>query len=427
MTVASVAVIGRLTLTPAEPTAGLGPWCLFCGDLGGTDFVLNVLLFVPLGVALGLWGVRRWWLYVVPLLLSLTIELLQWTVVPGRDAALGDVVANSVGGALGLMALVRWEELLLPNTRLARRLAALGSLLVITVLGAAGRLLQPEVPFLVHWVQWLPKKNGYDTFAGQLDSLQVNGVPLEAFAAVDPVFTPDVAAADRNDVRAVVRPRAQVPGHIALIARLAAPMDERFMIGRWGSDFVYRVRMRATSLGFRAPVGALPLAFGETDAASGDEALTSAMELEASLQRTGLYLHTRGPSEEHERFVTLSPAVAWAFVMPRDVPLGAQYQWWNAAFLCLLSLAPMYWLALSAAPRAQRERTVQGRFKTTVILAFFLSALASVHILFGGAPFTAVEWTGVAAAGVIGQVTGWLGSAVRRQRVRVDTSWVAPE
>lgn len=383
-----------------------------------------MVLFVPLGIGIGLWGSRGLWLFLIPAAVSLSVELLQWTVVPGRDAALGDLLANSIGGAIGLIAVARWEDLLLPNTRLARRLAALGSLLVVTVLAAAGRLLEPEVPFLVHWVQWLPKKNGYDTFAGSLDSLQVNGVPLEAFAAVDPVFTPDVAAADRNDVRAVVRPRGRAPGRIALIARLAAPMDERFMIGRKGDDFVYRVRMRAASAGFRVPIGALPLAFRGLDAVE-DVTQSSAVELEASLQRMGLYLHTRGPSGEIERFVSLSPAVAWAFVMPRDVPLGASYQWMNALFLCVLSFAPMYWMALSATPRVQRDRTVQGRFKTTVILAVFLSALASVHIVCGGAAFTVTEWVGVAAAGVTGQVAGLLAHAARRRRVRVDNSWTA--
>ncbi|MFN8580270.1 MAG: VanZ family protein [Gemmatimonadaceae bacterium] len=98
-------------------------------------------------------------------MISLTIELLQWRLIPGRDAALGDLIANSLGGAIGA-AVVRWAAaLFLPNTRQARRLAALGAALAAVVLTGVGSLLTPAVPYLVHWVQWLPRKNGYDTFA----------------------------------------------------------------------------------------------------------------------------------------------------------------------------------------------------------------------------------------------------------------------
>ena len=62
---------------------------------------LNVLLFVPLGVALALL-LRRWWAC-APLLgfaLSLTVETLQARV-PGRVPDLHDVVWNTVGTAGG--------------------------------------------------------------------------------------------------------------------------------------------------------------------------------------------------------------------------------------------------------------------------------------------------------------------------------------
>ncbi|MFN8580269.1 MAG: hypothetical protein U0163_04735 [Gemmatimonadaceae bacterium] len=247
---------------------------------------------------------------------------------------------------------------------------------------------------------------------------------LAAFDAVDPVFLPHVAAEDRNEVRAVVRPAAADPARIALIARLAAPMDERFMIGRYHDDFVYRVRLRAASAGVsRAHRGSARCLSSERRrnrwavrlrrGAGGDVAPN---RRDAAGAR---------PGTDAERYVALSPAVAWAMVAPRDVPLGTGYEWANAGFLFALTVVPMYWIALSATPRAERGRTLEGRFKSTVILAIFLGALASVHILGGGAPFSPIEWTGVALAGVIGQIGGWIGHRARKRQVRVDTSWSA--
>lgn len=62
------------------------------------DFVLNVLLFVPLGLAL---GGRRWWVVAAASgMLSLGMEVLQLSQV-GRHAGPSDIVGNVAGGLLG--------------------------------------------------------------------------------------------------------------------------------------------------------------------------------------------------------------------------------------------------------------------------------------------------------------------------------------
>ncbi|HET7241044.1 MAG TPA: VanZ family protein, partial [Gemmatimonadales bacterium] len=61
------------------------------------DVFLNLLLFVPLGAGLRLAGWR--WRSVVlgAALVSFTVELLQYTVVTGRDASLSDLLTNTTG------------------------------------------------------------------------------------------------------------------------------------------------------------------------------------------------------------------------------------------------------------------------------------------------------------------------------------------
>lgn len=391
------------------PSLPLSPYCVFCGDLGGSDFILNVLLFAPLGLAAGLLFPNRSWVWIVAPLASLAIESLQWKLVPGRDAALGDLIANTLGGTLGALAGVHSTFLALPNTRRARRLAAASGVAVTALLSLAGTLLTPSVPIAVFYVQWVPNRTGYTVFNGQLDSLVVNGVPVGAGDAIDPVFRPTVVGADRNEVRAVVRSSTRGPGGIELIARLAAPGSERFMIGRSGEDFVYQARMRAADARLRVPIGALPGAF-RVAGESGNAADTAAIELQSAISDNALHLRARGPVAELKRDLPLSPAVSWAFVYPGNVPLGANYLWWNGLLLMVLVLPTMYWLAVSSTARTHRRDTRRGRAKSAIMLGVFLAALASVHIIGGGAPFSVSEWVGVAAAGG----GGWLLSLVTR-------------
>lgn len=78
----------------------------YARDLAVGNLLANVVLFLPFGVALGLRcpGVSRLWLVLVCLGLSLLVEGVQlvWSV--GRSADITDVLMNTLGGFLGLLA-----------------------------------------------------------------------------------------------------------------------------------------------------------------------------------------------------------------------------------------------------------------------------------------------------------------------------------
>src|SRR5688572_6319026 len=94
-------VIAVATLMPAETDVTLPASCVFCGQFGGVDFVLNIVLFVPLGVGLR-WLLGSWLASgLVGAATTLVIETLQWRLIPGRDASLGDLLANTLGALLG--------------------------------------------------------------------------------------------------------------------------------------------------------------------------------------------------------------------------------------------------------------------------------------------------------------------------------------
>jgi VanZ family protein len=76
-----------------------GPWS---ATIQLARFVANVALFVPLAFLVGL-ATRRWWLgFLVGVAASAGSELVQ-RALPGRDASLEDLVANSFGAAIGAL------------------------------------------------------------------------------------------------------------------------------------------------------------------------------------------------------------------------------------------------------------------------------------------------------------------------------------
>ena len=99
---AGLAFIFVLTLSPypeaAARAASTPLTCIVCGDRGGVDVLLNILLFLPLGFGLALADFSWRRVLILALLLSFSIELLQMKAIAGRDASLGDVLTNTFGG-----------------------------------------------------------------------------------------------------------------------------------------------------------------------------------------------------------------------------------------------------------------------------------------------------------------------------------------
>lgn len=81
-------------------------WPIAPAWAGPDDFgvLLNVVLFVPLGaLAVALTGRAWWWVTAVAALASIAIELVQWAWL-AREGGWQDVVANTLGGFVGAVA-----------------------------------------------------------------------------------------------------------------------------------------------------------------------------------------------------------------------------------------------------------------------------------------------------------------------------------
>jgi len=101
---------GGVVAAVADALAGLGvPDAVRVVEVG-----LNVLLFVPLSL-LGAFVLDRWrvvgWL-LAGLALSLVVEGVQAAFLTGRSATLSDLVANTAGAVLGIIAALAVRRLL---------------------------------------------------------------------------------------------------------------------------------------------------------------------------------------------------------------------------------------------------------------------------------------------------------------------------
>ena len=74
---------------------------LFDGPASAVDAVLNVGVFVPLGMLLALVAVRFRTVFVAALVLTLGIEVTQYISDLGRTADVNDVITNVLGACLG--------------------------------------------------------------------------------------------------------------------------------------------------------------------------------------------------------------------------------------------------------------------------------------------------------------------------------------
>ncbi|MGQ0643266.1 MAG: VanZ family protein [Gemmatimonadaceae bacterium] len=362
---ATVAVIVGILIVTLRPVGSRAPlafnWCIGCTELGTLDLLYNIALFVPLGVLLGLRGVNALQGLVLAAVLSLSIEVLQLVAVRGRDPSLSDVIANSLGGALGVplsragtffrrATAGQWRVLAWSWVALSLATIVLGSW-VVTV----------PVPESDYYVQWTPQRPGYSRFAGELHTFQANGVALAPGTRVPAREFPREFFEIGPDASARLTAGARNSG-IAMIARLALEHGEFFMLGRQGDALVVRYRSHAPQVGIRSPIFALAGAF------DGDP--LGELEVQAIRRRHSVELRsTRANSGANAaRTEQVTAARFWAALLPFDRGFGS-----------LGVLGDVLWMAILVAPAAfagMRGHVGVARVLAPVAVAAGLAFLA---------------------------------------------------
>ena len=251
---ACVLVILAATLPPDRETAreAGGPSQVF-GDRWLADAILNVILFAPLGLALGATRAESHRLILGAALFSAAIEAAQGPI-PGRDPSVVDVVTNTIGAALGL-ALWRGRRWYLDvSSARAGKLAVVASLAASGVVATTGVLIQPSYPHSIYYGQWTPDLGHLEWYRGRVLGASLGDLPLPG-SRLDVQRSERVrsllAAGAQMDVRAVAGPATSRLG--SLVSIYDERQREIMLLGPMRQDMVLREHTRAVGIGLDNP------------------------------------------------------------------------------------------------------------------------------------------------------------------------------
>ena len=410
VTIGSLAVILFATLLPASGQPVASHLCLVCGTLGGVDSILNVLLFIPLGVGVALCGVPARRAILMISLLSVSIETAQLLVIPGRDASIGDVLTNTLGGALGFAASRYARIWLRPSPLNATRFIVGWGAIWLAIQTISSFAIAPSIPESQYFGQLAPSLGNFAVFHGRVLT-----------ATIDEIVIPNTTIADSRGVRRLLRngatvattvvpPQAtqdigpivppQATQDIAPIVRVAdAEQREILLLAQNGADLLFSIRSGAAALRLRPPLFAMPQVF---PSGAVIERRTGADTLAVS----GRYvprevtMSARTGSATHRSLVPLTASLGWTLVLP--------WQWFiegtraerviSWIWVACLSLPLGYWAA-SARPSRNEYMASPRVLIWPAEFAVIYGGLALAPHAFGLAPTPIIEWL-AAFAGV---------------------------
>lgn len=391
--IVAFAFVGFMTLRPSPSVVESPVICIFCGSLGGVDFILNVVLFVPIGMTLR-WTMGRWSSVVITgIVTTLVIETLQWRIIAGRDAALGDIVANTIGTLIGswlAVAIFSWAKAGVPAARTYARVSGLAASLVLI---ASVILLQPLVPRYPLWVQWMPLRTMTDPFEGHLVGVEVKGRNVhgaESFRSREAFDT----IARHIDVRAHFETPAPAPTRRpAIIVRTANPLEEGFFLAQNGDAATFRSHMVAERFRLRPLLVGLDGAFSAVKLAEGSKSFV----IEGESDPRSIRIRRRA-AVDLDVTVRRTVGLAWAMLLPWDVALSPRWSFANAAWLAVLVFPTSFFVA-----RVAKTSDQSGRWVAWWPLALVLAVLIAAPLT-GLSALGTAEWFGT-LAGIAG---GWL-------------------
>lgn len=377
LAIAAASLIALATLYPTgTPQPLRSPLCILCGDLGTVDFVLNLLLFLPLGAGLRIAGLRRGHVLALVLGATLFVELLQLKIVAGRDASLGDLLANALGGALGLLLVDHGARPLRATGARARVPAIAAAALFVAAHVGTGWGLQRSLPDGRYWGQWRRAQLDTARFRGDVVRVDVNGRPL--VANLIPHDDPHVRAirSDSVTLAATIRPGPPT-SRVASIASIGAdPTYRLIVLAQHRQNLVMRVRLRASELLLRSPSFGIPRVLAVASNGRPD-----------TLSIAGSYLPGRVilRAGDSRADYPLTLGLGWTFFLPMELPLGGRTALPNALWLALLVTPMAFWSA----------RAWRGPFRLVLPAAIAIGALALLPAVFPLSATTPWEWLGV--------------------------------
>jgi hypothetical protein len=388
-------LIALATLLPTENIAGGAGFCLLCGPRGLADFVSNIVLFAPFGCVIALRGSSLRRALFAGALLACLIEALQIEMIPGRDATIGDVVANTVGAAAG------WPVGRLRPWRNARDFGVRATV-GLTALACSGvlfglLLLSPVLPPPPYHLFWTPYYAEQEIYLGRVLSTRLGPLSWQqAGAPMEPGWrVRQLLQTEPLQARFLAGPP---PYHIAPIltvqkgevgepgpAGVITEEQEIAFLGAGGVDFVYRFRSLADVLRLDDGDLRIPRVFERVQ-------MGDTVDLAFSFDKRGYCIHVNGQTR-----CGAGPAVGdtWTVLLSPDLRVATRQR---------IAFAWLWLLFLPCGYVADRKAAALAAASVAVL------CLLTAPIALG---FASTPWVQLVAM-VFGVSTGYWASGVYR-------------
>lgn len=403
-TALTVLLIAGLTLTPgAGGPADHFDLCITCGTHWAADFGLNILLFIPLGFGLRLAGVRRRTAWLLVAATTVTIELLQYSIITGRDSDLSDILSNTLGGSLGILAADVRRRLLTPSTAAALRLSVASALVWCASTACIQWALSISLPHSIYYEQVAPQLGQFSTFSGRVLTAAFNGAPFPGGRLSD-----EASATMRDDLVAgnarlsAVMTTGSPPRRLApVISVFDDHRREIFVLGQRHRDLIFQMRRHTDDWGFRSPSLALPGALPPRPRSD------DTVRISASVDADAPRIAVESSAGHAERRIGTGVWQAWSLLLPDEGRYGR-----FATPVTLLVVAAMfaplgYWggrVSLHASTVRAAGPAILTLFATLAIIPWIARSLAAPSPV----------W----AAGAVAIAFGWM--AARRMSPFLD-------
>lgn len=405
-------LIGTLMPSPGSPST-FDFWCITCGEFAALDVMANIVLFMPLGFALAVAMNRRWLPVAMCVATTLLVEALQVGIIVGRDASFRDLLANSVGGIIGVELALRRRRLLWPLPTAARRLALGWSAAFAGVCAATAWGVRPAFVPRSLWVQWLPLRAGYEPFTGRLLAFDVDGIDLPLGFPPGSLGLDKRLMADSWRATATID-RDSLTARRSVIVRISEEFTQPFALEQRNWDLTCLQKTRSAELRFRSPRITLRDALRLSSGTHPD-----IVRLRCIHRDGALVASVESSAEAREEVVPLSPSLGWTLLSPFSIPIDARTWWIGALWLMALVFPIGYWW-LSATHQTSRSST--GLQSSLVIgagvLAGATSGLLIAPLLAGTAVGAWWEWCAVVAGIACGALFRHLLLAMSAVRLR---------
>lgn len=327
-------VVAVVTLAPTGGPVRSVSTCLVCGEFGTSELLLNVLLFVPLGVLLAARGELRdvprgatlddplrlreaygmAGVLAVGASLSLGIEALQWIAVPGRVTALGDWLANSAGGVVGWLLFRMRAQLLSPLGPTGRAIVLGWTGFACAALAFGWWSSEPWLPDGTWYLQRAPVRPWSTPHTGALLFAGIGDVDLPSDRIGDASLVAGVR--DGTQPVAIEERVGAPPERLSYAVRLVESTrgHELLAVGRVRDDVVLQrltnaARVRVASVGVRG---------GDAYARLAGRTMRWEVRPATGMVRTA-------PPIPGVRFAARSTLRGWTALLPRTVALRAPW------------------------------------------------------------------------------------------------------